>query len=53
MKFPFPTILALGNDGHPYTVSCAYDHRGRMVTKRVTENDGFPVTRSYPVKNRV
>ena len=24
----------------PYTVTYAYDHRGRMVSKRITENDG-------------
>ena len=24
----------------PYTVAYAYDHRGRMVSKRITENDG-------------
>ncbi len=25
---------------NPYTVTYAYDHKGRMVRKRITENDG-------------
>ena len=32
--------LCAPSNRYPYTVSYAYDHRGRMVTKRVTENDG-------------
>ncbi|MBR3921782.1 MAG: RHS repeat-associated core domain-containing protein, partial [Kiritimatiellae bacterium] len=32
--------LVAPTNRHPYTVSYAYDHRGRMVSKRITENDG-------------
>ena len=32
--------LVAPTNRHPYTVSYAYDHKGRMVSKRITENDG-------------
>ncbi len=32
--------LCAPSNRFPYTVSYAYDHRGRMVSKRITENDG-------------
>ena len=32
--------LVAPTNRHPYTVAYAYDHRGRMVSKRITENDG-------------
>ena len=35
-----PPFACAPANRHPYTVSYAYDHRGRMVSKRITENDG-------------
>ena len=32
--------LCAPSNRFPYTVSYAYDHKGRMVSKRITENDG-------------
>ncbi len=32
--------LVAPTNRHPYTVAYAYDHKGRMVSKRITENDG-------------
>ena len=32
--------LCAPSNRFPYTVSYAYDHKGRMVLKRITENDG-------------
>ena len=32
--------LCAPTNRNPYTLTYAYDHRGRMVSKRITENDG-------------
>ena len=32
--------LVAPTNRNPYTVTYAYDHQGRMVSKRITENDG-------------
>ncbi|MBR3922142.1 MAG: RHS repeat-associated core domain-containing protein, partial [Kiritimatiellae bacterium] len=32
--------LVAPTNRNPYTIAYAYDHRGRMVSKRITENDG-------------
>ena len=32
--------LCAPTNRNPYTVAYAYDHKGRMVSKRITENDG-------------
>ncbi len=32
--------LCAPTNRNPYTIAYAYDHRGRMVSKRITENDG-------------
>ena len=32
--------LVAPTNRNPYTIAYAYDHKGRMVSKRITENDG-------------
>ncbi len=35
-----PPFACAPTNRHPYTIAYAYDHKGRMVSKRITENDG-------------
>ena len=40
--------LVAPTNRNPYTIAYAYDHKGRMVSKRITENDGHDTLVSAP-----